>query len=368
MGDTLHYNAWRTVGAALLLVPAMLPAQGRIARSATLLGQPAAEARSIGTVPAGASVRVGAPRGAWVAITVEGWLDAAVLGPKADTFPRSAGTEGARVRAAAARTAAVVATLKKGAGVQVLGRQGSFFKVRRMAWVRAEALGGADPAGRGPARSGSPDATTAAPPARGGTGSGVRAVPNGAAQGSPTLMPDATPSTAQPVPDGALKAGARGADLRVAPDGRPLAALKAGAVATPVARDRGWVRVRVEGWVRERDLEPADSAARGVQSAADLRADPEGSKGRVVRWTVELLGVQTADGLRRDLADGEPYALARGPDGEDALLYLALPPSLVAQVKALPPMSRLLVTARVRIGRSEPTGVPVLDLMTVGRP
>lgn len=360
MAVMLHYNARGAIAMVLLGFPAVLLGQQPVARAATLLAQPAADARGIGAVPAGARVSVGAPRGAWVAVTVEGFLDASVMGPKSDTFPRSAGTEGARIRETAAKTSAVVATLKKGAGVQVLGRQGTFFKVRRTAWVRREALG--EPASAAQTGGSGPRAPSREAPAS------VRAVPSGSAQGSPTLMAEPATETAQPIPDGALKPGPRGADVRVAPDGRTLATLKAGAVTTPLARDRGWVRVRVEGWVRERELEPADSASRGVQSAADLRADPEGTKGRVVRWTVDLLGLQTADGLRKDLSDGEPYILARGPSGEDALLYLAVPPSLLATVKAFPPMTKAVITARVRIGRSEPTGVPVLDLLTVGKP
>jgi hypothetical protein len=362
MAVMLHYNARRAFAVVLLAAPAALVAQRPVARAASLLAQPAADGRAIGAVPAGARVSVGAPRGAWVAITVDGWLDAAVLGPKADTFPRSAATEGARVRASASRTGAVVATLKKGAGVQVLGRQGSYFKVRRTAWVRREALGDTDDAVSKGTTSAGGAAARAAP-------ASVRAVPANTASGAPALVAEPTPDQAQPVvPDGALKPGPRGADIRVAPEGRTLATLKAGAITTPLARDRGWVRVRLEGWVRERDLEPADSAARGVQSAADLRADPEGTKGRVVRWTVDILGLQTADGLRRDLTDGEPYLLARGPAGEDALLYVAVPPSLLATVKAFPPMTKAVITARVRIGRSEPTGVPVLDLLTVAKP
>ena len=77
---------------------------------------------------------------------------------------------------------------------------------------------------------------------------------------------------------------------------------------------------------------PATSAPATITltnlSAAQLRSDPRGTKGKIVKWTVEALSYQLADGLRREL-NGEPYLLARGPGMERAMLYLALPDSLV---------------------------------------
>jgi hypothetical protein len=155
------------------------------------------------------------------------------------------------------------------------------------------------------------------------------------------------------------------AALRAAPDSRTLATLAPGVELTPLARDRGWVRVRVEGWVRERDLAPADTATLSTVSAADLRAEGQKARGRVVRWTVQVLARQTADPLRRDLAPDETYLLARGPDDENALLYLVVPPALLEMVKTIPALSDALITARVRTGKSELVGVPILDLATI---
>ena len=178
-----------------------------------------------------------------------------------------------------------------------------------------------------------------------------------------------TAAAAAPVaepPDSALTPS-RASALRDAPDGRTLATMQNGVVLTPLARDRGWVRVRLEGWVAERDLIPADTTLRARLSAADLRADPQGTRGKMVHWDVEFLALQTADPLRRDLAPEEPYMLVRGPGDENALLYVAVPPSLVASVRALPPLAQVTVTARVRNGRSDPVGVPILDLQSFAR-
>jgi hypothetical protein len=155
--------------------------------------------------------------------------------------------------------------------------------------------------------------------------------------------------------------------LRDGPDGRVLAEIGPAARVELTARDRGWVRVRVEGWVREDDVAPADSAEHGTLSAADLRAEPQANRGRTVHWTVQVLAFQTADPLRRDLAPDEPYLLARGPGSEHALLYLAIPPHLLGAARAIPSLANALVTARVRTGRSAPSGVPVLELLNIAR-
>ncbi len=157
-------------------------------------------------------------------------------------------------------------------------------------------------------------------------------------------------------------------DLRASPDGAVLGSVVSPGTVIPLARERGWVRVRLEGWVREQDLLPVDSSLRTSLSAADLRADPEGSKGKLIRWKVEVLALQRADALRRDLNIGEPYLLARGPQGENALLYLALPPALVNDAKAIVPLTVVQIIARVRIGRSSPTNVPILDVEAITPP
>ena len=164
-----------------------------------------------------------------------------------------------------------------------------------------------------------------------------------------------------------LRAGGS-ASLRTAPDGAVTGTITPAATVIPLARERGWVRVRMEGWVRESELLPVDSTLRVAISAADLRADPAASKGKLVRWKVEVLSLQRADALRRDLAQGEPYLLARGPVGENAMLYLDLPAALVNDAKAISPLTVVQITARVRTGRSAPTNVPILDIETLSIP
>lgn len=155
--------------------------------------------------------------------------------------------------------------------------------------------------------------------------------------------------------------------LRTAPGDRAVATLDSSARVQVLAHDRGWSRVRVEGWIRDEDLEPADAARYPSLSAADLRADPDASRGKTVRWRVQVIALQTADPLRRDLAPNEPYLLAKGPGSEDALLYLAVPPSLLPAARDLDPLSIITVVARVRVGRSTPSGVPILDIERIAQ-
>ena len=158
---------------------------------------------------------------------------------------------------------------------------------------------------------------------------------------------------------------ARRTVVRNGPNGRVAAVVEPGSRLQVTARDRGWLRVQVQGWVRERELVPADSTLRHPLSAADLRAEPDGSRGKLVRWEVQVLAFQIADPLRRDLAPDEPYLLARGPGTENALLYLTIPPALLTAARSIAPLSHAVVTARVRTGRSDPAGVPVLDLLSI---
>jgi hypothetical protein len=181
--------------------------------------------------------------------------------------------------------------------------------------------------------------------------------------------PARSAALSEPKPDSQpLVAGSGNVVLRDAPEGHALATLGPGAALTGIARDRGWVRVRIEGWVREDSVQVSNGST-GSLSAADLRVDPQGAKGKTVRWEVQVLALENADFLHRDLSPDEPYLLARGPGSENTLLYVAVPPAMLASAKTLAaaaPVSAMLV-ATVRVGRSEPVGVPVLNAQSIAR-
>ena len=185
-----------------------------------------------------------------------------------------------------------------------------------------------------------------------------------AAEPSGATAPAATPAT--PVSNDSYNVTSQAA-LRTAPAADTIGSMRRGTNVEVIARDRGWTRVRVEGWVPDSLLTPADTTYQAGLSAADLRADPAATRGKMVIWNVEFLALQTADPLRQGLADGEPYILARGPNSENALLYLVVPPSLMGTARALQPLATITVAARVRDGRSDPVGIPILDIQTIRR-
>jgi hypothetical protein len=239
--------------------------------------------------------------------------------------------------------------------VTPLGKSGTWTRIRRSAWIPSAALP-------------KTVAVRAAAPVQ------AKAAPKPAAASRPPA-PQA-PQAAQAAADGSdeVPASPQGAmsvskptTLLSFPGGRALGEIAAGATVQTLAHDHGFAKVRIEGWVPEKELSPADSSAASQLTAADLRSDPEGTRGKMVQWEVEVLSLQIADPLRRELARDEPYLLAKGPGAENALLYLAVPPSLLTQAKALAPLTRVLITARVRAGHSEPVGTPILDLKSISK-
>lgn len=336
---------------AAMLVPAAATAQHTTIRSATDLrntpdGGVVAELRS------GTPVAREHTRGAWTEITLDGYLHASVVRGKRQEYPISA-ADGATLRATPSRSGTPLARLREGMGLHRVSTTGDWVHVRRTAWVHTSALRSTQTtlavARTAPARQVPARQVPAATPDSVVSDSG-----SGALDSADTA----------PTPAFALE---HRAALRFAPDGATLATLDSNTHVTTLTRDRQWVRVRVEGWVQAADLVPADTSVLTAVSAADLRSDPDRYRGRTVRWHVQKIALQSADPLRKGMAPDEPYLLARGPGTENALLYLALPPSLVDQARRIDPLASILITARVRFGRSDPSGVPLLDVLTISQ-
>lgn len=321
-------------------------AQASLLRNTQLLAAPGS--RPLATLRQGAVVATGSRQGSWTQATIDGWVAAPFLAGARDSFALTIKPGNpVRLRADAAPQSAVVADLRAGMGLEQVERRGAWVRVRRTGWVATGDIGAS------PVSTAAPSAASASP------------VP------APTPGPAATGVTEQPatrsdsIHEGIVLTPAGQTPLAAAPDGERVGTLLPGARTTVTGRDRGWIRVRVEGWAREADFSVADSSLKGAVSAADLRADPDGTVGRIVHWDVEILAHQISDALRKGLGDREPYLLAQGPAGENALLYLAIPPSLAATAAQIPDLAKATVTARVRTGRSEPVGVPVLELITI---
>jgi hypothetical protein len=330
------------------MVSAWASAGAQTALTAAAEGRNAPGGAAVMSVRPGTKVAVVSTREANVLVTIDGWVDGSRLTGKLDTFPASVdATAPLRVRAAASGNSTILAELRPRTGVHTLGKSGTWMRIKRSAWIPANAL----PKAVASVASAKPPAPPAKPPA----------------PPAPPAAPAASAaSPASPAPAGAMSVS-KPTKLLAAPAGSAVAELAAGTVVQTLAHDHGFAKVRIEGWVPERELSPADSSLGAQLTAADLRADPEGTRGKTVQWEVEILSLQTADPLRRELARDEPYLLAKGPGTENALLYLAVPPSLLNQAKALPPLTRVLITARVRAGHSEPVGTPILDLKSISK-
>ncbi|HEU4585711.1 MAG TPA: hypothetical protein VFR95_08165, partial [Gemmatimonadaceae bacterium] len=280
-------------------------------------------------------------------------------------FRISAASDGVLLRASASPTGKQLASLKEGMGLVRVGSRGDWLEVRRTAWVHNSTLS-KKPSAKTLASAGRDEKPAVAE-------GQMSAAGDAAASGGAT--DDATTASHGDVADAGDSAAASGAsstmvahrqsELRVAPGGARMAAVDSSASVTVLSRERGWTLVRVEGWVPDSALVPPSGSMLTAISAADLRAEPDRYLGETVRWEVQKIALQSADPLRRELAPGEPYLLARGPGDERSLLYLALPPSLVDQARRIEPLAHIVITARVRTGRSEASGVPLLDVLSI---
>ncbi|MGH7671461.1 MAG: hypothetical protein ACREMC_01070 [Gemmatimonadales bacterium] len=299
--------------------------------------------RRLARLARGAIVTGGATRGAWMEVTLDGYIFATSVGPSPrpdfDLLVTRAPDENLR----SAPGGALVAKLAEGFGLKRISADDRWVRVTRDGWVLR---GGLTPI---------PDVTATRTADSSGSVSAQGGLPPGPRLG---VGPDADPPRAQP---------ARVTTLYRAPDGPEAGTV---AVETPLrvlSRTGDWTRVRFEGWVKSEDLRPAPPGG-GVLvgvSAAELRAEPQRYAGQVLRWRLQYIAVQKADDLRPDIPNGATYVLARGPLPERGFVYVIVPDATLAAIGALAPLATMHVTARVRAGRSRYLGNPVVELLSL---
>ena len=373
------------------LAPSLSSAQtGVVKTPLAVMSTPTGKA--IGSVRPGVELRVLETKGAYARVTVDGFVERTRLTAQKSSSTTRVGNRSVVVRSRGNASAKSVASLDAGTSVDVETSSASkgWVRVTRIGWVLRSALDRSTTTASKPAAakravaSTKPAATTSRKSSSGEVAGSATAAPLAKAPRRASIVAGSsstaaaaiapTPASVAAVEPSSAAARVRSDSmlvpmanvaLRAAPDARALATVAPGANLVPLARERGWVRVRLEGWVPEKDVAPADTAVRTGVSAADLRSDPQGSRGKIVRWSVQILATQKADALRRDLNADETYLLARGPYEENALLYLVVPPSLMNTVKSIPELSQAMITARVRTGRSDLVGVPILDILTI---
>ncbi|HET7598897.1 MAG TPA: hypothetical protein VFK09_01320 [Gemmatimonadales bacterium] len=378
---------------SLALAAAPLGAQAKRTSSEEIVVRRGVDGVELATVPPGAALRVGKSAGRWTEVTLDGWIIAGSVAPtRREGFDLIVSADAGENLRDAPR-GDIVARLNKGVLLRRIGTRRGWVHVRRAGWVRearapetARAKGTSRPretaAAKTPPAPSSPDrpAPRDARPAARAEPSLGGPVESAALPDQGTPPPQARARSARPAPGasapqspapGAPAAGApnvevaRAADLYTQPGAGQLGSVAPGATGQVLARSGDWVRVRLEGWVRDADLKPAaDGALVGV-TAAEVRADPDRYVGQTVEWRLQFISLQTADELRTELPAGQPFLLTRGPLPEPGFVYVAIARDRAAAFKAVPALQELTVRVRIKAARSRYLATPIVELDSV---
>ena len=298
----------------------------------------------LGRFAAGVAVTPGQARNGYTQATLDGWIIRSSTQPTTREGRDLSVTREENLRAAP--NGRLVARLAAGVLLDEVERRGAWVRVRRTVWVATEGL-------RGPA------ARTTVPAPRRDTASALPPRRDTAAVAA--ARRDMAQSSVPPDPRRALVR--RRMNLYRAPDSTAIGTLEAGVPVRITGRAGEWVRVEAQAWVRENEIRLSDNAILTGVSAAELRGAPDEFRGRLLRWTIQFLALQTADELRPDFTPGQRYILARGPAPEYAFVYILVPQAKLVEVERLTPLTSVDIIARVVNGRSTYLANPILELV-----
>lgn len=281
----------------------------------------------------GTSLMIVSSRDGWLEVVVEGWVWARSLqvDDRQGLDLVVSAAEGENLRDAPSGN--ILGRLGEGTLLEEVERQPGWIHVRRQGWIWEASV--------------------------------VVESPRVEPRTAPAMPTDRPASTR---PTGFAAAGAGGATILAAPDGDTLAVAVAGTELEMLAREGSWVRVRIEGWswMPETDTDTAQSGG-DVLTPEDLVADPSAHRGRVVEWTLQFISLESAERVRTDFFEGEPFLLCRFGGSQGMFVYVAVPPERTPEVAGLVPLEVITVTARVRTGASALTGTPIVDLLALER-
>jgi hypothetical protein len=334
--------------ALLLVIAAPVVAQERFRVTSDVSFRKLGNGVVLGILVQGSEITLRKVDGAWAEFRLEGWMFSQSVA-RADREGFNTQTR-ARENLRAEPNGKILARVSGGALFNRVEERGGWSRLRRDVWIPRSALqsltnppataqrpGNREPAAR------SRDSARANPPE--GIGAGV--------------SPPAAPG------DHVELSGST--RLLSTPDGPPVGALERGGRVRVVSRSGEWVRVQVEGWVKEGETRPAsDSGALAGVTAAEVRAAPGRYVGKVVDWRVQFLAVQKADDLRPEIPAGRHYLLTRGPLPESGFVYIIIPNDQVERFRALTPLQELMVRGRIKAASTRYLPNPVLELMALG--
>ncbi|HWO88044.1 MAG TPA: SH3 domain-containing protein, partial [Gemmatimonadales bacterium] len=294
----------------------------------------------LGRLAPGIEFSASAPRNGHVAVALEGWIFRGSLDRTSRDGHHFVTNQEENLRELP--NGRLRARLFRGVLLDSLERRGGWVRVRRQVWVAASGL---ERVGATAAR------TPATPPAA----ERPRAAPQrDTASAAPAAATD---------PDPRRGVSRRRLNLYRAPDSAAVGSIEAGLPVRITSRAGPWVRIEVQGWVRESEVRLSDANILTNVSAAELRGAPDEFRGRLLRWTIQFLALQTADELRPDFTPGQRYILARGPAPEYAFVYVIVPAAKLAEVQRLEPLASVTIVARVVNGRSAYLANPILELV-----
>ena len=299
----------------------------------------------LGTLLRGSEIVLRKVDGTWAEFRLEGWM----YSPSVTRVDREGFDASVRSREnlRAEPNGRIVARAATGALFDRVEERGGWSRLRRDVWIPRSALESLT----------NPSATAQRQPSRDRARDSVRSMPaDGIGAG---VVPPAAPG------DHVELAGS--ARLLSTPDGPPVGAIERGGRARVVSRSGDWVRVQVEGWVKETDTRPAsDSGALAGVTAAEVRAAPARYVGKVVDWRVQFLAVQKADELRPEIPAGRNYLLTRGPLPESGFVYIIIPPDQVERFRAMTPLQEITVRGTIKAASTRYLPNPVLELIALG--
>jgi len=297
----------------------------RATRNGTLLGQ----------LRAGMNLEVLELTDDWVQFDLDGWVWTqslrAVNRGNFDLVVSAGGGE--NIRGAAGGE--VLGHLEQGTLLESLERVDGWVRVRRRAWVwkGSVALFGSDSS-------------------------------SGSAERSRLALPSS-------VADGEEWAlgGSADAPILSAPDGDTLAVSGPSTNLRVLAREGNWARVRLEGWIwlPQGSEGGVEASIRTDVTLEDVAAAPDDFRGEVLQWDLQFISLERAEEIRTDFFVTEPFLLTRVRDGDEAFVYVAVPPERLREAQGLSPLERIRVVGRVRTGSARLTGSPILELLSLDR-